>query len=88
MKPEVKGDVAKERLKSIEALVESKNTTFRQKNNAMPLNVLVEEFKDEHYIGYDQFFNKVIIQSERDLLKEWVTIEKYEVKQEGNYAHF
>ena len=88
MKPEVKGDIAKERLKSIEALIESKNMTFRAKNNAIPLNVLVEEFKDDHYIGYDQFFNKVIIQSSRDLLKEWVTIEKYEVKQEVNYAHF
>ena len=88
MKPEVKGDVAKERLKSIETLVESKNITFRQKNNAIPLNVLVEEHKDDHYIGYDQFFNKVIIQSERDLLKEWVAIEKYEIKQEANYAHF
>ena len=88
MKPEVKGDIAKERLKSIEALIESKNMTFRAKNNAIPLNVLVEEFKDDHYNGYDQFFNKVIIQSSRDLLKEWVTIEKYEVKQEVNYAHF
>jgi len=88
MKPEVKGDVAKERLKSIESLVESKNITFRQKNNAIPLNVLVEEHKEDHYIGYDQFFNKVIIQSERDLLKEWVTIDTYEVKQEANYAHF
>lgn len=88
MKPEVKGDVAKERLKSIESLVESKNITFRQKNNAIPLNVLVEEHKDDHFIGYDQFFNKVIIQSERDLLKEWVTIEKYAIKQEANYAHF
>ncbi|WP_263832949.1 tRNA (N(6)-L-threonylcarbamoyladenosine(37)-C(2))-methylthiotransferase MtaB [Sulfurospirillum oryzae] len=88
MKPEVKGDVAKERLKSIEALVESKNITFRQKNNAIPLNVLVEEYKDDRYIGYDQFFNKVIIQSKRDLLKEWVSIEHYEIKQEANYAHF
>jgi len=88
MKPEVKGDVAKERLKSIETLVESKNITFRQKNNAIPLTVLVEEHKDDHFIGYDQFFNKVIIQSNRDILKEWVTIENYEIQQEANYAHF
>ena len=88
MKPEVKGNVAKERHKSVEALVESKNITFREKNSAIPLNVLVEEHKDDHFIGYDQFFNKVIIQSERDILKEWVTIENYEIKQEANYAHF
>jgi threonylcarbamoyladenosine tRNA methylthiotransferase MtaB len=88
MKPEVKGDVAKERLKSIETLVESKNITFRQKKSEIPLNVLVEEHKEDHYIGYDQFFNKVIIQSNRDLLKEWVNIEHYEIQQEANYAHF
>lgn len=88
MKPEIKGDVAKERLKAIEALVESKNITFRQKYNAIPLSVLVEEHKDDRYIGYDQFFNKVIIQSDRDLLKEWVNIETYEIQQEANHARF
>lgn len=88
MKPEIKGDIAKERLKAVEALVESKNRAFREKSRTYPLDVLVEEFKEGHFMGYDQFFNKVIIKSERDLLKEWVSITDYEIQQEANYARF
>ncbi|NCD12423.1 MAG: tRNA (N(6)-L-threonylcarbamoyladenosine(37)-C(2))-methylthiotransferase MtaB [Epsilonproteobacteria bacterium] len=88
MKPEVKGDVAKTRHQHIEALIAQKNRAFREKNSATPLDVLVEESKENHFIGYDQFFNKVIIQSKRDLLKEWVRLEKYDIMQEANYAHF
>lgn len=88
MKPEVKGDIAKERLKSIETLVETKNRLFREKYQAHSLQVLVEEHKDNHFIGYDQFFNKVIIESERDLLKEWVTLPHYTVLKENNHARF
>lgn len=88
MKPEVKGDVAKERLKSIEALVEAKNLSFRKKFARTPLEVLVEEEKEGLYSGYDQFFNKITIRSERDLLKEWVKIESYEILEECNHAIF
>ena len=88
MKPEIKGDVAKARHQQIEALIAQKNRTFREKNSAIPLDVLVEESKENHFVGYDQFFNKVIIQSQRDLLKEWVRLEKYDIMQEANYAHF
>lgn len=88
MKPEVKGNVAKERLKQIEALVHAKNLAFRQTHSQTPLQVLVEEEKEGTYIGYDQFFNKIFIQSERDIHKEWVTITSYEITQEGNRAHF
>lgn len=88
MKPEIKGDVAKERLKSIEVLIEAKNLAFRQKKHATPLEVLVEEEKKGLFSGYDQFFNKVLIHSQRDLLKEWVKIETYDVQKEANVAHF
>lgn len=88
MKPEVKGNIAKERLKSIEALVEEKNRRFREEHRNSVLNVLVEEMKENHYIGYDQFFNKVVIESKRDILKEWVNLEQYEILKESNYAHF
>ena len=87
MKPEVRGDIAKQRLKDIEALVSQKNYEFR-KNNQVTLEILAEEKKDGIYSGYDQFYNKISIQSERDILKEWVTIDKYDVKKEGNYAKF
>jgi MiaB-like tRNA modifying enzyme len=87
MKPEVRGDIAKQRLKDIETLIVQKNYEFR-KNNRVPLEILVEEKKDGLFIGSDQFYNKISIESERDILKEWVTIDKYDVKEEGNYAKF
>lgn len=88
MKPEIKGDVAKERLKCIEALVAEKNRAFRQKHHRTPLDVLVEEGKKGIFSGYDQFFNKVVIHSSRDLLKEWVTLNHYDIQKEANVAHF
>ena len=87
MKPEVRGDEAKHRLKEIEALIYEKNFEFR-KNNRVPLEILVEDKKDGLFIGYDQFYNKISIESNRDILKEWVNIEDYDVKKEGNYAKF
>lgn len=88
MKPEIKGDIAKERLKSIETLIEAKNLAFRQQQHATALEVLVEEEKKGLFSGYDQFFNKVLIHSKRDLLKEWVKIEAYDIQKEANVAHF
>ena len=88
MKPEIKGDIAKMRLKSIEALIAHKNFLFRQKNHARPLEILIEEEKKGIFSGYDQFFNKINIQSSRDLLKEWVHLNAYEVQKETNVAHF
>ena len=87
MKPEIRGDIAKQRLKDIELLIYQKNFEFR-KANKTSLEVLVEEKKDGTYIGYDQFYNKIWIESNRDILKEWVTIESWNVKEEGNYAKF
>ena len=88
MRPEVKGDIAKERLKSIEKLVAQKNKAFREHHKNQPLEVLVEECKGDTYIGYDQFFNKVLIQSKHDLLKEWVTLTEYDIHEEANHALF
>jgi MiaB-like tRNA modifying enzyme len=88
MKPEIKGDVAKERLKQIESLVKAKNLAFRQAHAKTPLEILVEEEKEGLYSGYDQFFNTITIHSERDLLKEWVKIESYEILEECNHAIF
>jgi MiaB-like tRNA modifying enzyme len=87
MKPEVRGDIAKERLKSIEDLIAEKNFEFRKKQN-FPLEILVEEKKDDIYTGYDQFYNKIYINSSRDIDKEWINISDYEVKKDANYAQF
>lgn len=85
MKPEVKGDVAKQRLREIEELVREKNFKFR-KRNRVALDVLVEDKKDGFYVGYDQFYNRVWIKSKKNIQKEWVTIGSYDVKEEGSYA--
>ena len=87
MKPEVRGDVAKLRLKSIEELIAQKNYEFR-KESRVPLEVLIEEKKNGLYIGYDQFYNKISVESNRNILKEWVVIENYDVNREENYAKF
>jgi len=87
MKPEVRGDVSKQRLKSIEELVAEKNYEFRKKQDT-PLEILVENKKDDIYTGYDQFYNKIFIHSSRNIDKEWVSISDYEVKKDANYAQF
>jgi len=87
MKPEVRGDIAKARLKSIEDLIAEKNFEFRKKQT-LPLEILVEEKKDDIYTGYDQFYNKIFINSSRDIDKEWINISDYEVKKDANYAQF
>jgi len=85
LKPEVNGKVAKERLHELDALIHSKNLAFR-KNYSGALDILVESFKDGRYHGLDQHFNKIVIESEEDLVGNWVNVEKYEVREDFNYA--
>lgn len=85
MKSEVNGKVAKDRLHEIEALVKKKNLEFR-KNFKGNLEVLIESEIDGLYHGYDQHFNKIIVESNDDLLGNWITISKYETREESNYA--
>ncbi len=87
MKPEIKGDIAKARLKQVEELVHVKNFEFRKKHQET-LEILVEEKKGDFYVGFDQFYNKIHIETDKDILKNWLFIESYEVKEEGNYAQF
>lgn len=87
MSEQVKGDVAKQRLKMIESLVRDKNIAFRQAHH-LPLEVLIEEGKEGLYSGYDQYYNKVNIQTTRNILKEWVSIVDYDIRMEANYAKF
>ena len=87
MKPQVDGKTAKKRLHEIEALVKEKNYAFR-KAQKTPLQVLIESKKDGYYVGYDQFFNQIKVESNMDLVGNWLEIEDYEVKEEANYANF
>lgn len=86
MKPEVNGKIAKERLHEIEALVDAKNFAFR-KSFCGELEVLVESSKDGLYHGLDQHFNKIIINSNEDLVGNWIKVSNYEARKEYNYAN-
>ncbi|MDB2562342.1 tRNA (N(6)-L-threonylcarbamoyladenosine(37)-C(2))-methylthiotransferase MtaB [Sulfurimonas sp.] len=85
MKPEVNGKIAKQRLHEIDALIKQKNYEFR-KSFSGELEVLVESEKNGLYHGYDQHFNKIIIDSNEDLNGNWINIQNYEVREDCNYA--
>ena len=88
MKMDVSGDVAKARLKVLKQIVAENNFKFRQEyaKKGGSLNVLVEQLNGEFYEGFDQFYNKVKIKTDKQILKEWAVIDKFEVKSEGDYA--
>ncbi|MFA5462241.1 MAG: tRNA (N(6)-L-threonylcarbamoyladenosine(37)-C(2))-methylthiotransferase MtaB [Sulfurimonas sp.] len=85
MKPEVSGDVAKERLHELESIVKEKNFAFRNSFKG-ELDVLIESQRDDFFIGYDQHFNKIMVRSDEDLLGNWINITNYEVEEESNYG--
>jgi MiaB-like tRNA modifying enzyme len=85
MKPEVKGNIAKERHHELTELVKAKNFAFRREHTEN-LEVLFENGKNGLYHGFDQYFNKVEIQSNEDLSSNWVLLNNVEVTSEGNKA--
>jgi len=85
MKPEVSSKVAKERLHELESIVKAKNFEFRKAFGG-ELNILVENEKNGFFIGYDQHFNKIMIESNEDLIGNWINLQEYEVKEESNYG--
>jgi MiaB-like tRNA modifying enzyme len=87
MKDEVRGDIAKLRYNELTKIIDEKNYNFR-KNNTKPLEVLIESHKNGKYIGLDQFFNQIEVESEADLVGDWIFIEDYEVGLDKNVAKF
>lgn len=87
MKMEVRGDVAKLRYNELVSLIDEKNLKFRQ-NLKTPLEVLIESKKDNKYIGLDQYFNKVEVASDTDLVGDWIYLENFEVKDDINVSRF
>ena len=85
LKPEVNGKVAKQRLHELESIIKEKNYSFR-KNITDELTVLVESYKDGLYYGFDQYFNKIALKSDNDLIGNWLNIKEFEVKEDLNYA--
>ncbi|ADG93208.1 MiaB-like tRNA modifying enzyme [Arcobacter nitrofigilis DSM 7299] len=87
MKEQVKGDISKARYNELVSIIDEKNFNFR-KNNKTTLEVLIEQEKNGKYIGLDQYFNQIEIQSNADLVGDWVFIENYEAKDKINVAKF
>ncbi len=85
MKPEVRGNIAKERHRELTALIKAKNHAFRRTYNEN-LEVLLESGKDGVYTGFDQYFNKVSVTSSEDLSSNWVLLNDVEVTPDGNCA--
>jgi len=81
MKQDVAGDIAKNRAKILEKIVRKNNLSFRLKK--MPLLVHVEDYKNGYFVGYDEYYNKMLLKG--DFNKgEWVRVENYQVKDEVN----
>ncbi len=85
MKPEIRGNIAKERHKELTELVKAKNFLFRR-DHTENLEVLLENGKENIYHGFDQYFNRVEVKSQEDLSSNWVFLNHVEVTNEGNKA--
>ena len=85
MKPEIRGNIAKERHRELTAIIKAKNFAFRREHT-QALEVLLENGKEGVYHGFDQYFNKVSVQSDEDLSSNWVFLNNVEVTHEGNKA--
>ncbi len=86
MKSSVNGDEAKKRLKTLQNITKKNNFDFR-KENKVPLLVQIESYKKGFFNGYDQFYNLIHINSDKNLLKSWQEIKEYEIKEEFNEAN-
>jgi len=86
MSPLINGTVAKARLRELENKIKEKNLDFRGRNQS--LEVLIESKKDNFYTGYDQFFNPIEVQSDVDLVGDWINVENYEILENKNVSKF
>ncbi|WP_024790968.1 MULTISPECIES: tRNA (N(6)-L-threonylcarbamoyladenosine(37)-C(2))-methylthiotransferase MtaB [unclassified Lebetimonas] len=83
MKQQIRGDITKKRAKILHDFVQKTNYNFRKRKNE--LFVHIEEKKNGFYQGFDEYYNKMLIKSDKFLKGEWVRVKDYEVK-EVNYA--
>jgi tRNA A37 methylthiotransferase MiaB len=85
LKLDVRGDEAKDRAVQIEEIVAKNNYNFRLKNS-QDLLILVEDYKDNHFLGYDQYFNKIKLSSTMDLHNSWVKVDEARIEKNINYG--
>ncbi|WP_033916957.1 tRNA (N(6)-L-threonylcarbamoyladenosine(37)-C(2))-methylthiotransferase MtaB [Campylobacter sputorum] len=83
----INGIVSKERLKLIKKITENNCVEFRNKHKK-PLEILVERLKGDYYEGYDQYYIKSRIKSNKNLAKKWIKVDEYDIKNEANYCKF
>lgn len=92
---QVKGDVAKDRLRIITRIAEGKNREFREKCKT-PLHVLIEGQKTiakdslngSYFVGFDQYFNRVLLPIANENLKgKWVHVKKYDIYGQYNIGN-
>jgi threonylcarbamoyladenosine tRNA methylthiotransferase MtaB len=82
----VSGDIAKKRLSELTLIIEEKNYHFRKKQQN--LEVLIEQKKDNIFVGYDQFFNQIEVESVADLVGDWINVAQYSVDLDCNRTVF
>ena len=87
MRPEIKGNIAKDRHRELTEIIREKNLAFRE-SHCDNLEVLLENGKEGVYHGFDQYFNRVEVKSDEDLSSNWVLLNQIKVNNEGNYADF
>ena len=85
MKPEIRGNIAKERHRELTEIIKAKNYAFRRIHNKN-LEVLLESGKEGIFQGFDQYFNRVTVKSNEDLSANWVFLNDVEVADAGNRA--
>ena len=83
----VQGDIAKNRHKELTFLIAEKNYNFRKKHTDN-LQVLVEQGKDNHYNGLDQYFNRVKIETKQDLSGNWIVLNGIRAQKDLNYTTY
>ena len=84
MKNDIQKSLAKERLHTLRSIVKDNNYKFRQENKDRSLEVLIEQKKEGYFEGYDQFYNKFKVKSEKNLEKTWLNFDRYQVLQSHN----
>jgi len=84
LKQDINKNVAKERLHILKEIVAKNNYEFRKRQKK--LEILVESKRDNFFEGYDQFFNKIKIQSNNSLIKQWINVDEYQVEEKFNTA--
>jgi len=87
MKPEVKGNIAKERHRELSAIVKAKNYDFRVAHG-QNLEVLIEQGREGIYSGYDQYFNKIEVTATEDITSNWILLNDVEVTENKNVATY